>query len=203
MGANATQGIARLHLLSLCLLLSIGCGSPQSFNGVTVEPTGEPLELTGTNWNGEPFRLADLQGKVTFVFFGFTYCPNVCPITLAKMKSVYRELGDRADEVAVVFASVDPRRDSVAKLAEYVPKFDPRFYGVRLEGPDLEAAREEFGLTVGYDQPENGTGTDGYYFVDHTGTYFVLDREGRLRLEYPPTVTAETMLPDLRKLLKG
>ena len=190
-------------LTSCFLLLALACAPVESFNGQVIESVGEPLELTGTNWDGEPFQLASLRGKVTVVFFGFTYCPDVCPFTLAKMKTVYRELEDRADEVAVVFASVDPGRDSVTKLAEYVPNFDPRFYGVRLEGEHLEAARNEFGLTVTYGQPKQGPGTDSYYYVDHTGTFFVLDREGRLRLKYPPTVTPERLLPDLKRLLAG
>lgn len=190
-------------LASGLVLLALACAPTESFNGEVVEPAGDPLELTGTNWDGEPFRLASQRGKVTVVFFGYTYCPDVCPFTLAKMKTLYRKLGDRAEEVAVVFASVDPERDSVTKLAEYVSSFDPRFYGVRLEGEDLEAAREELGLTVTYGQPKQGPGTDSYYYVDHTGTFFVLDREGRLRLKYPPTVSVEKLLPDLERLLRG
>lgn len=189
--------------LSCLLLFAFGCTSAETFHGEVVGPGGEPLELTGTNWDGEAFRLASQRGKVTVVFFGFTYCPDVCPFTLAKMKTVYRELGDRADEVSVVFASVDPGRDSVTKLAEYVPNFDPRFYGVRLEGEHLEAAREEFGLTVTYGQPKQGPGTDSYYYVDHTGTFFVLDRQGRLRLKYPPTIPVDKLVPDLERLLRG
>lgn len=191
----------RRLVLPCLLLLGLGCSPAERFNGEEVRPAEEPRELAGTNWDGEPFRLASQRGKVAVVFFGYTYCPDICPFTLVKMKRIYRELGDRAEEVAVVFASVDPGRDSVAKLAEYVPNFDSRFYGVRLEGEDLEAARREFGLTVTYGQPRQGPGTDSYYYVDHTGALFALDRQGRLRLEYPPTVTVERMLPDLERLL--
>jgi len=207
MRANAGSHVARVMLqrfvLPCLLLFGPGCSPAERFDGEVAGATQEPLELTGTNWDGEPFRLASHRGKVTVVFFGYTYCPDICPFSLVKMKKIYRELGDRAEEVTVVFASVDPGRDSVAKLAEYVPGFDPRFYGVRLEEEDLEAARQEFGLTVTYGQPRQGPGTDSFYYVDHTGTFFVLDRQGRLRLEYPPTVTVERMLPDLERLLGG
>jgi len=185
----------------LWLLPATGCVPTQTFNGEVVEPARPAPELTGVNWDGQPFRLSEHRGKVTVVFFGYTYCPDVCPFTLAKMKQIYRDLGDRADGLQVVFASVDPQRDTVEKLAAYVPSFDRRFYGLRLEQADLQAATDGFGLTVQYGQPKEGPETASYYYVDHTGTFFIIDREGRLRLKFPPNATAEQMRPDLEKLL--
>lgn len=182
-------------------ILAQGCPSQETFNGNAVDREAEPLELVGTNWNGEPFRLADQKGKVTVVFFGYTYCPDVCPFTLAKMKSLYEELGHRAEEVSMVFVSVDPGRDTLEKLASYVPSFDQRFYGVRLDS--VEETREEFDLEVTYGQPREGPGTDSFYYVDHTGTFFIFDREGRLRVTFPPNAKVDRMLPDIRKLLQG
>lgn len=183
------------------LFLGVGCKPSQTWNGEVVEPVRPAPELTGVNWDGQRFQLSGLRGKVTLVFFGYTYCPDVCPFTLAKMKQLYRELGDRAQDVHVVFVSVDPKRDTVEKLSRYVPNFDRRFYGLRLEPKELDAATEGFGLSVQYGQPKNGLETDSYYYVDHTGTFFVIDREGRLRLKFPPNATVEQMLPDLEKLL--
>ena len=185
----------------LWLLPTAGCAPSQTFNGEVVEPARPAPELTGVNWDGKPFRLSEHRGKVTVVFFGYTYCPDVCPFTLAKMKQIYRDLGDRADGLQVVFASVDPQRDTVEKLAAYVPSFDRRFYGLRLEQSDIQAATDGFGLTVQYGQPKDGPETASYYYVDHTGTFFVIDREGRLRLKFPPNATPEQMRPDLEKLL--
>ena len=199
-------GLALLALLltALPLVASLsmaGCGPQERFNGEVVEPQGESLELVGTNWNGEPFRLADLQGKVAVVFFGYTYCPDICPLTLFKMKQIYTDLGERAGEVAIVFVSVDPGRDSVAKLAEYVPGFDPRFYGVL---PDsMEATREEFDLTVSYSQPKEGPNSNSFYYVDHTGTLFLFDRQGRLRLTHPTKAPVERLVPDIERLLQA
>ncbi len=183
------------------LLLLVGCRPSQKFNGEVVEPAQPAPELTGVNWDGKPFRLSEHSGKVTVVFFGYTYCPDVCPFTLAKMKQIYSKLGDQAAGMQVVFASVDPQRDTVEKLSRYVPSFDRRFYGLRLEPKDIEAATKGFGLTVQYGQPKNGPESKSYYYVDHTGTFFVLDRAGRLRLKFPPNATVEQMLPDLEKLL--
>lgn len=179
----------------------LGCQAAPSFNGQVVEPAAAAPELAGTNWDGAPFKLSELQGKVRIVFFGYTYCPDICPFTLAKMKQIYAALGDRADDVAMVFVSVDPHRDSLEKLASYVPSFDRRFFGLRLEFDELDQVSEAFDLTVQYGQPKDGPGTDSFYYVDHTGTFFLIDREGRLRVTFPPNATAEQMLPDIELLL--
>jgi protein SCO1 len=191
------------HLLCwLGLVAAAGCGeSGPRFHGEAVEPLAAAPELAGVNWDGERFRLADLDGRVAIVFFGYTFCPDVCPFTLAKLKQLYARLGDRAGDLAVVFVSVDPRRDSVEKLASYVPNFDRRFYGLRLEADELAAVQEDWDVIVQYGQPREGPGTDSFYYVDHTGTYFVVDRDGNLRLTYPPDVDVETLLPDIEALL--
>lgn len=185
----------------MALLVVAGCTTSREWNGEVVEPSGPAPELSGVNWDGKPFRLGEHRGKVAVVFFGYTYCPDVCPFTLARMKQLYGQLGDRAEDVEVVFVSVDPQRDTIEKLARYVPSFDRRFYGLRLEPRELEATAKAFGVTVQYGQPAGGPETDTYYYVDHTGTFFVIDREGRLRLKFPPSATADQMLPDLETLL--
>jgi len=200
-------GATRLWAAHLCaavtvLLALLACGVPrQAFRGeVVADPQPAPL-LVGTNWDGQSFDLASQQGKVTLVFFGYTFCPDVCPFTLAKMKQVYARLGDRAAEVSVVFASVDPHRDSVTKLADYVPNFDPRFYGLYLDFQQLDRVKEAWGLTVQYGQPKDGPGTDSFYYVDHTGTFFILDRQGRLRLKFGPKAAVDDLVADLETLL--
>ncbi len=183
-------------------MVSLACQPARQWNGEPeVDPTTAP-PLTGVNWNGEPFSLAeDVSGQVAVVFFGYTYCPDVCPFTLAKMKQLKDALGTDGEDLQMVFVSVDPRRDSLEKLAAYVPNFDRSFYGVRIEVDALTDLQETWPLTVQYGQPKDGPGTDSYYYVDHTGTYFVIDRQGRLRLRFPPNATAATMRPDLEALL--
>jgi protein SCO1/2 len=182
-------------------LLVVACRPAERFNGQVVEPGKSAPRLVGVNWNGRRFDLEELRGKVVVVFFGYTFCPDVCPFTLAKMKQVYADLGQEAEGLEVVFASVDPQRDTVEKLAAYVPSFDRRFFGLRLEPNEVDQAAQAFGLTVQYGTPKEGIETDTNYFVDHTGTYFVIDRAGDLRLKFPPNVAVDVMEPDLRKLL--
>ena len=184
------------------LLLVFGCQPTHTWRGELLEPQPAP-PLEGTHWSGKPFELTQLQGQVAIVFYGYTYCPDVCPFALYKMKQLYAELGERAEELAVVFVSVDPQRDTVEKLASYVPGFDPRFHGIRIEPENLEAVKEAWGLTVQYGQPKDGPGTESYYYVDHTGSYFVVDHGGQLLLEFPPNATVEDLATDLAYLIES
>lgn len=176
------------------------CRSAPTFHGQVMEAGGRP-DLAGVNWDGKPFRLLDHRGKVEVVFFGYTYCPDVCPFTLAKMKQLYGRLGARAAEVEVIFVSVDPQRDSVEKLAAYVPSFDRRFYGLHIGPESLPKAAKAFDVAVRYGQPKGGLETETNYFVDHTANFFVVDRQGVLRLRFPPNATVDQLASDIQKLL--
>ncbi len=181
--------------------LVAACQPATSWIGTAVDPAKPAPVLTGINWNGEPFDLSEQVDKVAIVFFGYTMCPDVCPFTLAKIKQVVDQLGDQADDLAVVFVSVDPYRDSVERLARYVPNFNPGFYGLRLDTDQVDALKSDWDVTVQYGQPKDGPGTDSFYYVDHTGTYFIVDRQGQLRLTFPPNSTAADMAQDLSVLL--
>lgn len=193
-------GALRAGLIPLAALLALAaCSGGARFRGEPVEPA-TPARLTGVNWDGEAFDLAGLEERVAVVFFGYTYCPDVCPMTLAKMKRLYGELGDgTAEDVAVVFVSVDPERDTGGKLAGYVPGFDRRFYGVRAEG--LVAAKGSFGVTSSARAPTARGGEPGFYFVDHTGSIFLVDEARRLRVVHPAEAPVEDVAADVRALL--
>jgi len=184
----------------IALLTLVSCSPPEQYGGTPPENPVTP-ELSGTNWDGTPYSLADSNGHLALVFFGYTYCPDVCPLALAKMKQLYSVLGDDWSKVDIVFVSVDPHRDTVEKLAQYVPGFDHRFKGLYLDPGQMEAASDSFDLTIQFSQPQDGPGTDSFYYVDHTGTYFLVGPDGRLALTYPPSATIDVIAPDIRKLL--
>jgi protein SCO1 len=210
---TAQQMFARFlnrHLRRLTWPLAAACliaGAPvQAFNGREL-PADRPAaisadlaEIEGLNWDGQPFRMSQQRGKVAVLFFGYTSCPDVCPATLSVMKQLYRRLGARASEVAVVFVSVDPARDSAGKLANYMPVFDTRFFGVHLERPELTRVTSAYGVTVVQHPPARNR-PDGPYLVDHTGLLFVLDRQGRLRLSLPAQLGIELVQQDIETLL--
>ena len=92
-----------LGALLVMVLMVAGCGGEHQFNGTAYDPPVPAPAITGINWDGRAFNLSDLKGKVTLVFFGYTHCPDVCPLTLAELADMVKTLGDQRQEVAVVF----------------------------------------------------------------------------------------------------
>jgi protein SCO1 len=150
-----------------------------------------------TDHTGKPRRLADFKGKVVVVFFGYTQCPDVCPTTMAEMASVMQKLGPLADQVQVLFITLDPERDTQELLANYVPAFDKRFIGLR--GTPDQTAKTAKEFKVFYAKVP---GTDpGSYTIDHTAGSYVFDRDGRLRLFIRHGQGPDPIVHDLRQLL--
>jgi len=150
-----------------------------------------------TDHTGKPRTLADFKGKAVVVFFGYTQCPDVCPTTMAEMASVMQKLGPLADQVQVLFITLDPERDTQELLANYVPAFDKRFIGLR--GTPEQTAKTAKDFKVFYSKVP---GTDpGSYTIDHTAGSYVFDRDGRLRLFIRHGQGPDPIVHDLRQLL--
>jgi len=181
-------------------LLALACGSSHEFNGRVVDPLEAAPEIGGTNWDGRAFRNAEVAGRVGIVFFGYASCPDVCPLTLSKLRRLRNELGERGDALAVVLVSVDPERDTLEVLSEYVPSFDPDFYGVRLEPEALAEVAGRYYVTYAK-RPMEGEGMEDLYAMDHTGTLFVIDGAGRLRLRISQSAAVDEILPDIAYLI--
>lgn len=160
--------------------------------GTVLDPPKEIGDFTLTSQTGDPLSLSDLRGKAVLLFFGYTNCPDVCPTTLSEFKQVKRELGDAADRVAFVFASVDGERDTPERLAAYVGAFDPDFIGLTGDEATLREIGRDYGL---FFQRSSYDDTQADYLVDHTASSFVVGPEGRLRIVYPyatdPAIIAE------------
>ncbi|MCS0616302.1 SCO family protein [Massilia kyonggiensis] len=150
-----------------------------------------------TDHTGKPRTLADFKGKAVVVFFGYTQCPDVCPTTMAEMATVMQKLGPLADQVQVLFITLDPERDTQELLANYVPAFDKRFLGLR--GTPEQTAKTAKEFKVFYSKVP---GTDpGSYTIDHTAGSYVFDRDGRLRLFIRHGQGPDPIVHDLRQLL--
>ncbi len=170
-----------------------------AFHGIDVTGAdfGKDFELT--DHRGRLRRLEDFKGRLLVLFFGFTQCPDFCPTALASLAEVMGLLGPRAADVQVGFITVDPERDSLELLAEYVPAFHPSFLGLR---GDLEAtARTARAFKVVF-QKAKGRTPDAYT-VDHTTLSYVYDRQGRLRLMLRHGTAPANIAADLRRLLEA
>ena len=170
-----------------------------SFKATDVTGADYGKSIALTDHTGTKRTLADWQGRIVVVFFGFTQCPDVCPTTLATMADVMKRLGPDADLVQVLFVTVDPERDTQAVLAPYVTAFDPRFVG--LYGDRDETARTAREFKVFYQKVPGRTPET--YGIDHTAASYVIDAKGRLRLYVRHQQTAEDLAADLRLLLAG
>ncbi|NLH82314.1 MAG: SCO family protein [Phyllobacteriaceae bacterium] len=124
--------------------------------------------------SGKPFTQADLKGHPSLVFFGYTFCPDVCPTTLLEAEGWMKELGPDADRLKVVFVTVDPERDTSEKLKDYLGSFDPRFVGLTGPRPAIDRILKDYRV---FARKVEGKGGD--YTMDHTAAVYMLDPQGR------------------------
>ena len=137
---------------------------------------GGPFTLT--DQTGKQVTEADFRGKYMLIFFGYTYCPDICPITLSNMGRALQRMGDAAKNVRVLFVTVDPRRDTPAEVEKYVKAFGPQFVG--LVGNDDQIARIAKRYRVAYSvKPDNDPAK---YEVTHSSALYIFDRDGEARL---------------------
>lgn len=160
-----------LALMSFSLL-QIDRVSATEYYGTALDNPVRVDTITLTAAEGQK-SLADWRGKYLLVLFGFTECPDVCPLTLGRLAKIYRDLGE-PDDVQVVMVSVDPETDTPKRVGRYVEGFHPSFVGLTGSSQDIAKAARTF--FVGYQQLGKG--------VDHTDAVALLDREGRMRLVY-------------------
>jgi len=188
---------ATLWVLAAALLGGCGDRSPgPKFRLTDLTGAGFGGQLALTDHSGTPRTLADFRGKVVAVFFGFTHCPDVCPMALAELAQVVKALGPAGDRVQVLFVTVDPERDTQQVLQRYVPSFNPSFLGLYGDLDATARAAKEFKVYFQKQPPK-----DGHYSVDHSAGIYILDPEGRLRLFASHNTGAPAILHDVRILL--
>jgi protein SCO1/2 len=147
---------------------------------------------------GKSFHLSDKAGDITLVYFGYTFCPDVCPLTLADVKRALSELKEKQERVHVVFISVDPERDTPDVLSRYLAAFDPTFIGLTDDPAKLEAAKAAFGVFSEKEQTDNSAAG---YLVSHTARLFLVNPQGELKLLYSFEFPYEDLQSDLEHLL--
>jgi protein SCO1 len=168
--------------------------TPVTQRSTGVATIGGPFVLTAAD--GKPFDSKALAGKPYAVFFGFTYCPDICPTTTAELSGFLGELGDKADGFPVLFVTVDPARDTPEALKDFLSSFDPRIVG--LSGPQdkIDAVVQSYGAIAKRVELDGGN-----YTMDHTASVFLFGADGKLVSTLDYKEKPEVKLQKIKNLL--
>lgn len=189
------QGLLFASLLTA--MLAAAAKTAELKSGVFDPPRMAPdFSLPGSK--GGEFSLSAQRGKLVVLGFGFSHCPDICPLTLATLAQVHKNLGALADQVQVVYVTVDPERDSVERLREYMGHFNKSFIGITGSAEDLSEVRKAYGIIAAREVHK-----DGSYAVHHSSYVYLIDKEGLLRALVPFGKTADDITSDIKILLQG
>jgi len=132
--------------------------------------------------NGKIVTDQDFQGRFLLITFGYTYCPDICPTNLVNMATALEDLGERAADIAPLFITVDPARDTAVVLRDYVANFDKRIIGLTGPQPMIDSVTKRYKVVSAVHKPKNWT--DGDYLVDHTASIFLMAPDGQFLVKF-------------------
>jgi protein SCO1 len=182
--------------LTLVLVGWRAMGTAYTYQGTLIDPPISETDFTLTDQSGGTFRLSDQRGKIVMMFFGYTHCPDVCPVTLSNFKRIKEMLGNQAQHVEFVFITVDPERDSPAVLRQDLANYDPSIIGLTGTRPELEKVWKAYGVYQA--RVDNGTAD---YSVNHTSITYLIDPQGNWRMTYPFGMDIRDITSDLQHLI--
>ena len=191
---------ASAFLIILIVAAAIGWWNlPPELHGIELQSPRVADDFTLTTSKGEVMSLSDFRGKYVVLFFGYTYCPDVCPTTLNDLQQMVKELGEsRADDIQVIMISVDPERDTPEQLSTYLKYFDPDFIGMTGTVEEVQPVASQFGI---FFEKQSGSANTNY-LVDHTAAVTLLDPEGHVRMIFSYGVKGADMASDIAYLMR-
>jgi protein SCO1/2 len=197
------RNILKLVPTLLVLGFFFGCGDASKgqtrFTNTDITGADFARDFDLTSHRGERVSLTDFKGKVVIVFFGFMHCPDICPTTLTELNSLMDKLGKDAQDVQVLFVTVDPERDKLDNLGPYMEVFNPNFLGLWGTPDEIEAVTKEFKIIY---QKVPGA-TPNNYSVDHSAGTYIFDKSGKVRLFVTYGADVEALTNDVRLLLSA
>jgi protein SCO1/2 len=171
---------------------------PYTFRGSVIDPAVPAPQFSLPSSQGEEYSLVSRTGKFVLIFFGYTYCPDVCPTTLYEMKEIKARLKDKAENIEFVFITVDPERDTLEQLTRYLASFDGSFFGLTGTTEQLEMLWQDYGVYREIQETDNSLG----YLVDHTSRLYLINSQGELMMTYLYETTLDEIVSDLNYLIK-
>jgi protein SCO1/2 len=179
--------------------LLLGQTREYTFHGSLIDPPVMAPQINLTDVDGGSFELSDLNGQVVIMFFGYTSCPDVCPVTLSDFLRVRTQLGKEAEEASFVFITVDPERDSPERMKKYLTNFDPEIIGLTGSRSELQTVWSSYGV---YQAKSEGSSEENY-LVDHSSRIYVIDKAGNLLLTYLFGTENNLIADDVRYLISN
>lgn len=189
--------IASSFVLAAVLVLSSCTASKPSWQLDDVEGHLPDLAFNLVSDSGTPVTAKDYAGKIDLLYFGYTHCPDVCPLTLAHLHVVLQRLGEAAEGVNVLFVSVDPTRDTPETLHDYVAAFDSHVTGLTGTPDQIAALAKRYRAAFNRETPK----ADGNYDVSHSSGIYIFDRTGKARLLATSASSVDAIEHDLKILL--
>ena len=190
--------LLRAALAGLAALFLLGaCGKKLHWDLDDVGSVLPDLQFNLVNDQGKPVTAADYAGKVVVLYFGYTHCPDVCPLTMSHLADAVQALGAKADDVRILFVSVDPARDTQAILKAYTRAFSPQAVGLTGSMAQIQAVTKRFHVAFNYDQKD----ASGNYVVNHSAAIYVFDKHGRGKLIGSENSSPAQIAHDLRQLI--
>lgn len=188
----------RIVLWSLVVVVAVAATAMYRFS-----PPARPLGLTGQEFalastQGGTFTQEDLRGAPSLVFFGYTFCPDVCPTTLAETTAIRQELGLTPEQLRIIFVTVDPERDTLDMVKSYVEGYDPSVIGLVGDGDQTEDVKAAFGAF----SEKAGEPDDPYYLVNHTASTFLIDADGSFEGTIAYEEARDTAVAKVRRLVE-
>jgi len=187
-----------LTLLLSMLIAGAACAGEARLKSGAFEPPRMAPELNLTGSDGKELKLERYRGKVVALGFGYTSCPEVCPTTLLRLAKIRKSLGAAGRGLQVIYVTVDPERDDVKRMREFLANFDATFVGATGTKPQLAKVYRDYGVTA----VKHAGSTPAVYGVEHSAFVYLIDREGRLRAMVPFGERLEDVAHDAALLLK-
>jgi protein SCO1/2 len=192
-----TIGVIIGGLLSLAAGWLI-IGQDYTYQGVLIDPPAPAADFVLSDQNGNLFRLSEQRNQIVLLFFGYTYCPDICPVTLSDFQRVKNSLGKKAEQVRFIFITVDPERDTRERIQTYLANFDPEFIGLSGDQQALEEVWKDYGVYIEKQELNNAGG----YLIDHSARTYLIDKHGNWRVNYPYGMDPNGMVLDIQHLLR-